>query len=251
MYLYLYDSFLNDRKYASTLAKIETRLTDLGIGGKIFRLSPLRNISDLVTEEIHNGAKTIVIVGNDKTVAQVLNAAAGFTISVGIIPVGPDNHIASSLGVNGTVEACNILAARKIEKIDVGKANNTYFISNLSVDAGNVTIECENQYSITPSPGDQIQIFNLRPQATGGQGEHFNPKDGVLEVLIAPLVKSMWGFVKNSDKNSSIIPFKKISIKSKDSVPVITDGQKVLKTPVQVEILPRQLTVIVGKSPAF
>ena len=45
MYYYLYDSRLNDKKYNNVIAKIETRLTDLGINGKINRLSFLKNIN--------------------------------------------------------------------------------------------------------------------------------------------------------------------------------------------------------------
>ena len=58
MYLYLYDSFLNNPKFGNKLAKIETRLTDLGIGGKISRLSPLKNLEELVSDEIKNGVKS-------------------------------------------------------------------------------------------------------------------------------------------------------------------------------------------------
>src|SRR5680860_565172 len=100
MYLYLYDPSLNNKKYSSLLAKIETRLTDLGIGGKIFRLSPLRNTSELLNDEVRNGIKTIVVVGSDKTITDVVNLAAKLEITLGIIPVGPDNKIAQVLGIN-------------------------------------------------------------------------------------------------------------------------------------------------------
>ena len=119
MYLYLYDSFLNNKKYSGLLAKIETRLTDLGIGGKIFRLSPLRNVTELMNDEVKSGIKTVVVVGNDKTTSTIINLAAQLSVTLGIIPVGPDNKIAQILGINSPEEACNILAARKIEKVDL------------------------------------------------------------------------------------------------------------------------------------
>lgn len=58
-------------------------------------------------------------------------------------------------------------------------------------------------------------------------------------------------FKKATNIQKSIIPFKKIAIKSKESVSVVTDGQRVLKTPVQVEIIPKKLKIIVGKKRAF
>lgn len=250
MYLYIYDSFLNDKKYSSLLAKIETRLTDLGIGGKIFRLSPLRNMTELLNDEVKNGAKTVVVVGNDKTFTQIINFAAQFDITLGFIPVGPDNKIAKILGINSSDEACNILSSRKIEKVDLGKANNTYFLSDITIEKGEVTIECENKFAITPERQDQVTIYNLRPMfaAKWGQEKVFNPKDGQLEVLIQPLAK---GFFKKTSGQNSLIPFKKVFIKSRGSLPVYTDGQKILKTPVKVEIVPDKLKIIVGKDRLF
>ena len=128
MYLYLYDSFLNSSKHTKMLARVEMRLTDLGIGGKIARLSPLKNIRELIKDEVKNGVKTVVAVGNDKTVIQIVNDIAEHAVTLGIIPVGKNNKIAAALGISGTDEACPILSARKLEKIDLGKANNTYFL---------------------------------------------------------------------------------------------------------------------------
>src|SRR3989344_7026326 len=129
MYLYLYDSFLNNKKFSNTLARIETRLTDLGIGGKICRISPLRNIKELILDEIRNGVKTVVVVGDDKTLNQIVNGVAKYDITVGLIPIGPDNRIAQTLGIPEGQKACDVLAARIIEKIDLGKINETYFLS--------------------------------------------------------------------------------------------------------------------------
>lgn len=253
MYLYIYDSFLNDKKHSGLLAKIETRLTDLGIGGKIFRLSPLRNMTELLHEEVKNGAKTVIVVGNDKTFAQIINFAAQFDITLGLIPVGPDNKIAKTLGIPNHNEACNIISARKIETVDLGRANNTYFLSEISVEKGDVTIEYENKYAITPNLEDQVTIYNLKPifAASWGHEKIFNPKDGILEVLIQPLKKGFLNSLKNDISSNSLIPFKKIFIKSKNSLPVYTDGQKVLKTPVKVEIIPNKLKIIVGKDRLF
>lgn len=252
MYLYLYDSFLNNKKYSNLLAKIETRLTDLGIGGKIFRLSPLRNATELLNEEAKNGIKTVVVVGNDKTFGQIINIVAQLNTTLGFIPVGPENKIAQILGINSPEEACNIIAARIIQKVDLGKANNTYFLSNITIESGQLTIECEDKFNVTPQNQDQISICNLRPLFALNQGptDYFNPQDGFLEILIQPLTRKLFRRSKQTG-NSSIIPFKKIAIRSRDSLPVVTDGQKILKTPVKIEIVPKKLKLIVGKNRMF
>jgi diacylglycerol kinase family enzyme len=254
MYLYLYDSFLNQKRYGSLLAKIETRLTDLGIGGKIFRLSPLRNIEELLHDEVKNGVKAVVAVGNDKTFTQIINVAAKLDVTLGIIPVGPENKIAQTLGINSSENACNILASRIVEKVDLGKANDTFFLSNITISSGNVTIECEDKYSLTPQSQDQVSICNLKPFFASNmkKTKYFNPKDGFLEILVQPLASGFLNiFKKTTSINNSIVPFKKVSIRSRESIPVYTDGQKVLKTPVKIEIIPKKLQLVVGKGRMF
>lgn len=253
MYLYLYDSFLNNKKYSNTLARIETRLTDLGIGGKITRLSLLRNINELIADELKNGIKTVVVVGNDKTLNEVINIAAKYDVVLGLIPVGPDNLIAQHLGIPSGEVACNIIASRIIKKIDLGKINNGYFLSGIKVSGSQVSIECEQQFTITPQTQiAEIAVCNFKPAfATDGPNNYFNPQDGVLEIFIRPVVSGLNRFFKTSKIKQSIIPFKKLAIDSKQSASIITEGQKVLKTPIKIEIAPKKLKIIVGKKRDF
>lgn len=255
MHVYLYDSSLADKKFASTLARIETRLTDLSIGGKIFRLSPLRNLDELLRDEVRIGTKTIIAVGNDKTFGQVINAVAPLDITVGFIPIGNNNNIAQTLGIPNGEAACNVIAARTIEHVDLGRANNTFFLSSITVGDGEVTIECDDQYRVIPRAKDRVSICNLRPilADAAGTANYFDPKDGLLEIFIKPLADRARGWFWQSVpvEQTSIIPFKKIAIRSRQSLPVFTDGQRVLKTPVEIEIVPKKLRVIVGKTRQF
>jgi len=253
MHLYLYDSFLNDKKYTNLLARIETRLTDLGIGGKIYRLSPLRNLAELLADETRGGAQTVVVVGNDKTFSQVINVAAKYDVTMGLIPVGGENKIAQTLGLGNPFDACNTVAARIIEKVDLGKVNDTYFLTNIIVTGGRPMLECEGHYHLTPQTGDQVSICNLKPLFASnlGQINYFNPQDGYLEILVQPPRLGFWQSFNKSAVTQSIIPIKKLTIKGKNAISIITDGQKVLKPPVAVEVVPKKLKVIVGKGRLF
>ncbi|RJR30980.1 hypothetical protein C4569_03620 [Candidatus Parcubacteria bacterium] len=256
MYLYLYDSFLNEQKYNSRLAKIEIRLTDLGIGGKISRLSPLKNLHDLIDDEIRSGVQTIVAVGNDKTLIEIINVAADYKVSIGYIPIGEHTKIADILGLPGEDKACDVVSARKIEKLDLGKVNGTYFLGSVKISPGPVVLECEKKYQVEIKQSVcQVNICNLRPgflSTANTTGSHFNPQDGVLEALIS-IAKPTQFFSFFSAKScyDSIFPFKKLSIKSKKSLSVHTDDQRVLKTPVDVEIIPKKINIIVGKERQF
>jgi len=254
MYLYLYDSFLNNKKFTQALAKIETRLTDLGIGGKICRLSPLRNMEELINDEVKAGVKTIVVVGNDKTLSQIVNVAAKHEVPMGLIPLGPENQIAQALGIPQGEAACEIIAARIIKKIDLGRINNLYFLSGVKISDSDVTIECEDLYRITPKfKNAKISICNFKPlNDITAPKCGFDPEDGFLEIFIQPLTTHVFNFFRrHQPSDQSIIPFKRLTIRSKGSVPIITDGQKVLKTPVKIEIVPKKLRIIVGKHRNF
>lgn len=252
MYLYLYDSFLNHKKYGTTIARIETKLTDMGIGGKIIRLSPLRNLKELIAEEIGSGVKTVVVVGNDKTINEVVNAVTGQDVVLGIIPIGPDNTIATAMGIPTNEEACMTLAARIIINLDVGKINNAYFLSGVHVAESTVEIHCEQQYTVIPETSQAtITVCNIRAGAASSH-QGTNPQDGLLEVSInQPNRRGLGFFQRKQSAGATLIPCKHVIIKSKQPVSVVTDDLRVLKTPVTINVVPGALRMIVGKNRSF
>jgi hypothetical protein len=52
MNIYIYDDYLNKSKYNRVLNRVEIRLTDLGLNGKIIRLGSIKNIRDVIQNEI-------------------------------------------------------------------------------------------------------------------------------------------------------------------------------------------------------
>lgn len=254
MHLYLYDAFLSDRQYRHQLIRIETRLTDLGIGGKISRISPLKNLRELIQDEVGSGVRTVVAVGGDATFITIVNEVIRFdAVTLGFIPVGPKVNIALALGIPFGEAACDVIAARRISRLDVGRANNTYFLSGLTVPASQVTLELDGRYQIMPNTGSYtVSIRNLKPDGwvTRLGASHFNPSDGRLEAVIEP---PPTGFFRrrHTPASASILPCRRIKISSPKSVPVLTDGERVLKTPVAIEVVPAKLQVIVGKTRVF
>ena len=129
MYLYIYDSFLSDKKYSDLLSQIEKRVTDLGIKGRIARLSILKNMKELITDGIKSGVQTVVVIGNAQTFAKVINIVAGLEVVLGLIPVENDNKIAKMLGVPPKLLACDVIAASIIKKIDLGLINGHILVA--------------------------------------------------------------------------------------------------------------------------
>lgn len=257
MYYYIYDSFLNDKKYLPTLHKIEARLMDLGINGRIEKMSLLKSLREIVEDALKKGATTIVAVGNDETVSKIISFLPNLSTTLGIIPIGDNNKIATTLGIPINEAACDTLSSRIIEKIDLGKANDYYFISSLQVAAQReIVIDCGN-YHISPlSENGHINIYNFNciTDETRENEHLYNPRDGVLEAVFSetPTSTGLFGMFKKQYTRDSVFPFKKIKIKcNKDCLPVIADGQTTIKTPVTVEVAPKKLKVIVGKKRMF
>lgn len=247
MYLYIYDSFLNDKKYTDLLIKIEKRITDLGIKGKIARLSVLKNMKELIIDGVKEGVQTVVAIGNNQTFAKVINIVADLDVTLGLIPVDNDNQIAKILGIPPKVLACDVLASRIIKKIDLGKINNYYFINTAEIENGDVVIEY-NDFKVTPITNkSRITLYNF---ATNENISASSPVDGILEAVITPIKSRLLG---NKKIAGTVLPFTKIKIGSQaeEQVSILTDEQIIMKTPAEIKVVPQKLKIIVGSDRHF
>ncbi len=248
MYLYIYDSFLNDKKYSDLLIKIEKRITDLGIKGRITRLSVLKNMKELITDGVKEGVQTVVAIGNNQTFAKVINIVADLDVTLGLIPVDNTGPIAQTLGIPPKVLACDVLASRIIKKIDLGKINNHYFINNAEITNGDIVIEY-NDYKVRPTTlNNKITLYNLGTDKLVADKSH--PIDGVLEAVITPIKSGVFG---KKPVAGTVLPFTKIKIGStaEDQVSIITDEQIIMKTPADISVAPEKLKIIVGPDRLF
>ncbi|MFA6909003.1 MAG: diacylglycerol kinase family protein [Patescibacteria group bacterium] len=254
MYTYIYDSFVNEKKYQSLLFRIETRLLELGINGRVEKLSLLKSVKEIIADAITRKSETIVLVGNDETIAQAISFLSGIRVVLGIIPIGPHNSIADMLGVPQGAEACDILSRRIVEHIDLGKVNGRHFLSQLEIrDASHVTLDCDGYNITSDGPDSVVQICNFGYAESSFDRIPSDPQDGVLEAVIrTPIKRTLLNTFGHRSMRPSVFPFTKIHIRSKgENVAVIADGQTMLKTPITVEVAPKKLTMIVGKRRAF
>jgi len=256
MYFYIYDSFLSDKKYENVLAKVEARLLELGINGKIEKLTILKNLKELVVDAIKRGADTVVAVGDDRIISKIVSIIAQYPkVTLGIIPLGPENKIAQILGVSEGESACDILSKRIIKRVDLGKANDSFFISSLEITKGNIKMECDGQYQVEPQFSEgSISICNfgnIFKETKFNKKDVSNPQDGILEAIISSPNKG-FNIFKKDYKRDSIFPIKKVKIKCEtECVPLLLDGQIVVKTPATVEVAPKKLNIIVGRLRMF
>lgn len=245
MHLYIFDQYLNQKKYELTVAKIETRLTDLGLNGKNCHVGPLKSLKSIVKEELKNNPKTIVVIGNNGTFNQLINSFPEETsATVGLIPVGENNSIARAFGIADEDHACNILAARLIETLSLGQINDQYFVSSARISNKETIMEINGKYTVEPAGPGEISIINLDTDASNPK---IDPKDNLIEILVSVVKK---GIISNS-VDLSFIQTGRVIINNLIHKNFIIDNSVEIKTPAEITAAREKLKVIVGKERLF
>ncbi|PIR66798.1 MAG: hypothetical protein COU51_01995 [Parcubacteria group bacterium CG10_big_fil_rev_8_21_14_0_10_36_14] len=244
-YAYIYAEYLRGAKYEKQLRTIENRLTDLGISGRVHRLSQFKNLKELIEEDTRRGINTIVVVGGDDIIKESIRVAAELDVTLGIIPLGGGGyHIAEALGIPEGVSACEILSQRIIDKIDIGKINGKPFVSRLYISNQRVPLFCNKKYEVM-SPGGDVAIYNLNLNTEDKTIPKINPKDGQLEILVKP--KKKLGIFKKEKSQESLFFANRIDIKSGIAFSIFVDGIKNFYKEVEIKLVLQGLRLIVGK----
>lgn len=289
MYHYIYDTFISERRWQRQLAAIEHKLTEMGIVGERERVTPIRTVEELMKLGLNRHAKTIVIFGNDYTFTKALNA--GFTagmnpdeVVLAAIPFGEPNRIATLLGLHAEAASVQELAARKIATIDIGRVNKRFFITAVEVGfeaehktrkeqvqekislftaqhrmkkykPQEVKVLIDNQFLIT-SPLFNLSVVNLT--ATPQRRPLANPQDQKLRVLVVPYTDELMGKAglvarRQYEKlpNASFFLARNVKIAGPKTVKIATDGVLYDMLPLEIEVIPQAVKVIVGKGRAF
>lgn len=245
MYHYFYDSYVADKKYKGEMAKTETRLMDLGINGKVSRLSFLKNIEAVLKDEVNQGAKTLVVVGNDNTFGQLISHLAGLDVAIGFIPIGePNQRIARLLGLPGGNAACDVLSARIIEELDLGKIGGHHFLTSVELAGEGAGLNCDGNYFLSfEGKGNFIKISNLAEREELPAPSN----NGFFTIEIRHVEKK---FLVGEKANFSFLTSSRIGITDEGKpVPItVNDSKQVIKTPAELQILPKKLKMIVGKN---
>lgn len=249
MFFYLYDKLTQDKKLEGVVTQVEHRLIDLGINGRVERMSVFKNMRELIEDSIKREAHTVVAVGNDATFSKALTAVAPFpAVSLGFIPVVPDTVFGKLLGIPVGPEACDILSKRLLYQADLGRIQKTFFLTSAELPAQpGITVECDGLFSVSAlKPETQIRIDTIGPVLTQGIHRLARSDDGLLEVVITP-PSSKGLFTRSRNEQDSVFPVAHVKIKAHESLPVSVDGEVVAKTPCEIEVLPRAIKLIVGK----
>lgn len=158
MYYYIINPAAGNGAINKLQDKLRTELGRLGISGEFIKTTGPGDATKLAASAVAKGIKTIVAVGGDETVNEVINGVVKGNAAVGIIPIGNDNLLAHHLGIINWHHACLVLAARRITTYSLIAAGQKYFLSNLTV---GFDTDLEKQVESTPSGvKEQITRFS-------------------------------------------------------------------------------------------
>jgi diacylglycerol kinase family enzyme len=237
------------------------------------RSTGLRTVSQLVENAFSHEAKTIVAVGNDDTLQEVINAVGDREAVIGFIPI-LESEIGKIIGVKNIDQAAKTLGARRVEELDLGRVNNNLFFSKLSFGlnqtASSGLIQALNfrlLKNLINVPSFEIKFsaddnYQGSLKVVGGVivNGFSDPTDGMLDVLLLSKL-SKWQTIKYRNQilrgefgqipGSSIIHAKRLEITQPEGLPLKSGSRVIAKTPAVIEVLPRKLKIIVGKDRTF
>lgn len=280
MYYYILDQGnLPIEKYEKLQTLLLGLLAEFKISGDSARVTPLRTVQDLVDTASQRGVKTLIACGSDDTFNLMLAALKGRDFTLGFIPFDEQSNLAKILGIDSIFNGVKTIAARRIEKIDLAKIADNYFISYLefgvmsqniksaglwqnlkllSSESKSFIIRVDNSYNVTIS-GLGGLVANIRSSSAKNEVVA-NPTDGNLDLLILERLNKMQ-VIKYREAiadgslekvpNTSVIKCKKIEFLEPRGLSLTMLGRVVAKFPATVEIIPARLKMVVGRNRTF
>ena len=129
----LYNAYAGHRHIVGCLDMIAEKLQELGYELRLHRSRKAGDIREYVeTYVMMENTDLILVSGGDGTVNECISAMCmkALDIPLLILPLGTANDFATTAGISGKVEeALALLEQGKLTYIDVGKANDRYFIN--------------------------------------------------------------------------------------------------------------------------
>lgn len=136
MYYYIVNPAAGNGQIDSIQEKLKITLHELGIDGEFAKTIGPDDGRNIAAKAINKGFKTIVAVGGNSTVGEVVQAVYDSKkpqVAVGVIPIGKQNNLASRLGIASWKEACEVLALRRLAEYSLLQVNDRVFLDSLNL----------------------------------------------------------------------------------------------------------------------
>lgn len=235
MYTYIYSAFLQKKNYARKIESIETRLGIFGITGETRRLSHFLTLDSVITDVLKRKNPTVVVVGDDRTLFDVINKIVGRPVPLGFIPMKPGFY-GELLGIPEGEPACEVLAARRIEALDVGRIDRHYFLESAAGTVSEGLTLRGGEFFLKPRKRAEVSFANI------GFG---NPSDGVFETVVftRPFFGKAWTI-------EAMVPMRGCVIEG-GAMRLLLDRQRTVNEVTRIVLESKALAMIVGKERKF
>lgn len=127
----IYNPSSGDGNFKNRLDYIIERFQRMGYMVVPFRSGEVREL-DKAFFDIHEDYEAVCVSGGDGTLSSVVNIMASMKLNMplGIFPFGTANDFAVHLSIPRDIEACcGIIEGGRTKKVDIGKANDSYFLN--------------------------------------------------------------------------------------------------------------------------
>lgn len=170
MYYYIINPSAGKGAINTVQDKLRERLRELGIAGEFAKTTGPGEATKMAKMAIQKGYNTIVAVGGDGTVNEVINGITKDSVAVGIIPIGNSNVLANHLGIHNWQQAAAVLAARRLTSYGLIAAGSNFFLSTLTL---GFETDLEKQVDAAPDTklSDKLRHFGLGYN----QAQNFTP----------------------------------------------------------------------------
>ena len=276
MYYYIVDTNrLTQRQYERVQSQLYSSVSLYHIAGEIVRVTGIRTVKQLVETAFFHQAKTIVAVGSDESLNEVIDQVAGRDIVIGYIPLIA-SELSEMLGITDIASACKNLAMRRVEQFDLGSANEKKFVTKLTFGLqlnrpsgfNFFGMKIINQLLNNPSFEVRFTVdgkYTATTEVMGGivinsRGNNCNhslgsPTDGLLDVVLVPklsrveLIKHRNNILNGCFETlpgASVMHLEQLEIVT-PNLPVRLGGAELTQTPLSIEIKPKAVKLIVGR----
>lgn len=133
MYYYILNPAAGKGRINQIQDKLRQTLKELGIPGEFAKTTGPGDATRMAAAAVDKGFTTVVAVGGDGTVNEVVNGIKKDNVAVGIIPIGDSNLLARRLGIENWMHATSVLAQRRITSLSLIAAGQNYFLNSLII----------------------------------------------------------------------------------------------------------------------
>ena len=132
----IYNSGAGQSKFRYFLDTIIEKFMQNGIEVSVFRAGKKTNLYEFLKDVDKENCYGIIVAGGDGTINRVVNVMMQNNIKtpLGIIPAGTSNDFAKHIKMPANFSECiDRILTGNVQQVDVGLANNKYFIDVCSV----------------------------------------------------------------------------------------------------------------------